>query len=70
MNVFIISVGNKLNQWEHDGIDYYTKQISNQLVINFIDIKGQQHPKRSLNEVLKLESEQILKKIPKDSYIV
>lgn len=70
MNVFIISVGNKLNQWEHDGIDYYTKQISNQLVINFIDIKGQQHPKRSFNEVLKLESEQILKKIPKDSYIV
>ena len=52
MNVFIISVGNKLNQWEHDGIDYYTKQISNQLVINFIDVKGQQHPKRSLNEVL------------------
>ena len=38
--------------------------------INFINIKGQQHPKRSIEVVLKLESEYILKKIPEDSFLI
>jgi 23S rRNA (pseudouridine1915-N3)-methyltransferase len=70
MNLSIISVGNRLNQWEIDGVNYYTKQINNQLVINFIDIKSQQHPKRSRDEIIKIESDQILQKIPKGSYVV
>ena len=38
--------------------------------INFLNIKGQQHPKRSTEEVLKLESDNIIKKIPDDSYLI
>jgi 23S rRNA (pseudouridine1915-N3)-methyltransferase len=70
MNLTIISIGNKLSPWELDGINYYTKQIRNKININFINIKGQQHPKRSIEEVLKLESDYILKKIPDDSFLI
>ena len=70
MNLTIISIGNKLSPWELDGINYYTKQIRNKININFINIKGQQNPKRSIKEVLKLESDQIIKKIPDNCFIV
>ena len=70
MNLTIISIGNKLSPWELDGINYYTKQLNNKININFINIKGQQHPKRSIEEVLKIESDYILKKIPDDSFLI
>ena len=70
MNLTIISIGNKLSPWELDGINYYTKQLKKKININFINIKGQQHPKRSIKEALRLESDQIIKKIPDNSYIV
>ena len=70
MNLTIISIGNKLSPWELDGINYYTKQLKNKININFINIKGQQNPKRSIKEVLKLESDQIIKKIPDNCFIV
>ena len=70
MNLTIISIGNKLSPWELDGINYYTKQLKKKININFINIKGQQHPKRSIEEVLKLESDHILKKIPDDSFLI
>ena len=70
MNLTIISIGNKLSPWELDGINYYTKQLKNKININFINIKGQQHRKRSIEEVLKLESDYILKKIPDDSFLI
>ena len=70
MNLTIISIGNKLSPWELDGINYYTKQLKNKININFINIKGQQHPKRSIEEVLKIESDYILKKIPDDSFLI
>jgi len=70
MNLTIISIGNKLSPWELEGVDYYTKQFKNKININFINIKGQQHPKRSIEEVLKLESDNIIKKIPDDSYLI
>ena len=70
MNLTIISIGNKLSPWELDGINYYIKQLKNKININFINIKGQQHPKRSIEEVLILESDYILKKIPDDSFLI
>jgi 23S rRNA (pseudouridine1915-N3)-methyltransferase len=70
MNLTIISIGNKLSPWELEGIDYYTKQLKNKINLNFINIKGHQHPKRSIEEALKLESDNIIKKIPDDSYLI
>ena len=66
----IISVGNKLTPWESQGIEYYQKQLPQNISLNFIDIKGQQHPKRSIDEVKKLESELILNKISDGDYII
>ena len=70
MNLTIISIGNKLSPWEIDGVNYYTKQLKDKININFINIKGQQHPKRSIRETIKLESEHIVKKIPDNTYLV
>ena len=70
MNLTIISVGNKPNKWELEGINHYLKQLKNNVRVDFINIKGQQNPKRSTAEVLKLESELITKKIPSDSYLI
>lgn len=66
----IISVGNQPSSWESTGIDYYAKQIPKEVSLNFINVKGQQHPKRSKEEVLKLESKLILSKIDPNGYIV
>ena len=66
----IISVGNKLTSWESQGIEYYQKQLPKNISLNFIDIKGQQHPKRSIDEVKKLESELILNKISEGDYLI
>ncbi len=70
MNLSIISVGNKPNKWELEGINHYLKQLNNYVKIDFINVKGQQNPKRSTEEVIKLEADLILKKIPSDSYLI
>ena len=70
MNLTIISVGNKPNKWELEGINHYLKQLKNNVRVDFINIKGQQNPKRSTAEVLKLEAELITQKIPSDSYLI
>ena len=70
MNLTIISVGNKPNKWELEGINHYLKQLKNNVRVDFINIKGQQNPKRSNAEVLKLEAELITQKIPSDSYLI
>ena len=66
----IISVGNQPSSWESTGIDYYAKQIPKEVSLNFINVKGQQHPKRSKEEVLKLESKLISSKIDTNGDIV
>ena len=70
MNLSIISVGNKPNKWELEGINHYLKQLNNHVKIDFINVKGQQNPKRSVEEVIKLEADLILKKIPSDSFLI
>ena len=69
MNLSIISVGNKPNKWEFEGINHYLKQLNN-VKIDFINVKGQQNPKRSIEEVIKLEADLILKRIPSDSFLI
>jgi 23S rRNA (pseudouridine1915-N3)-methyltransferase len=66
----ILSIGNKLSEWESAGITYYLKQLPKNVDINFINIKGQQHPKKSKNEILKSESEMIISKIPTENFII
>ena len=70
MNLTVISVGNKPNKWELEGINHYLKQLKNNMQIDFVNIKGQQNPKRSTEEVLKLEADLISDKIPSDSYLI
>jgi 23S rRNA (pseudouridine1915-N3)-methyltransferase len=70
MNIKIISVGNKPNKWELEGEDYYIKQLPKNINVNYLYIKGQQHPNMSKKEILQKESDHILSKISEKNYIV
>ena len=62
MIIKIISIGNKLNKWESDTINYYLKQLPKNIKIDFINLKSQQNPNYSNEEVIQKESELILKR--------
>jgi 23S rRNA (pseudouridine1915-N3)-methyltransferase len=70
MKCNIISVGHKLSKWESEGINFYTKQLPKNFKINFIDIKGKQHPKMAKDEILKLEEDLILQKLTNKEKII
>jgi len=70
MKCNIISIGHKPTNWESEGIKYYVKQLPKNCLINFIDIKGKQHPKMKKDEVLKLEKELILDKLDPANKII
>ena len=70
MLIKIITIGNKLNQWESKGIEFYLKQLPKNLSIDFVNLKSQQNPNYSLNEVLDRESNLIFSKISKDDFVI
>ena len=70
MNIKIISVGNKPNRWELEGEEYYIKQLPKNINVNYLHIKGQQHPNMSKKEILQKESDHVLSKISEKDYII
>ena len=60
MIIKIISIGNKLNTWEQDSINFYLKQLPRNLKIEFVNLKGHQSPNYSESEVIKKESQLIM----------
>ena len=70
MNIKIISIGNKPNKWELEGEEHYIKQLPKNINVNYLHIKGQQHPNMSKKEILQKESDLILSKISEKDYIV
>ncbi len=70
MNIKIISIGNKPNKWELEGEKHYIKQLPKNINVNYLHIKGQQHPNMSKKEILQKESDLILSKISEKDYIV
>ena len=70
MNIKIISIGNKPNKWELEGEKHYIKQLPKNINVNYLHIRGQQHPNMSKKEILQKESDLILSKISEKDYIV
>lgn len=70
MNIKIISVGNKPNKWELEGEDYYIKQLPKNINVNYLHIKGQQHPNMTKKEILQKESDLILSRISEKDYVI
>ena len=70
MNIKIISIGNKPNKWELEGEKHYIKQLPKNINVNYLHIKGQQHPNMSKKEILQKESDLILSKISEKDFIV
>ena len=70
MIIRIISIGNKLNLSEFKNIEYFIKQLPKNLQIEFINLKSQQNPKYSQQEVIKKESKLILSRIMKKDFVI
>ena len=70
MIIRIISIGNKLNSSELNSIEYFIKQLPKNLQIEFINLKGQQNPKYTHQEVIKKESKLILSRILKKDFVI
>jgi len=70
MIIKIISIGNKLNTWEQDSINFYLKQLPKNLKIEFVNLKSYQNPNYSESEVIKKESQLIMSKLSKDDFII
>ena len=70
MNIKVITIGNKSNSWELDGIEFYKKQLPRNLKVEFVNIKSQQNSILTRQEIIEAESNQILSKIKKNPYIV
>tara|TARA_Y100000817_G_scaffold103506_1_gene81091 strand:- start:354 stop:818 length:465 start_codon:yes stop_codon:yes gene_type:complete len=70
MIIKIISIGNKLNKWESETIDFYLKQLPNNIKVDFVDLKSQQNPNYSIKEVVKKESQLINSKISDKDFVI
>ena len=70
MLIKIITIGNKFSQWVHMGIEFFLKQLPKSLNIDFVELRSQQNPRYSLNEVLQKESSLIFSKILKDDFVI
>ena len=66
MNIKVITIGNKSNSWELDGIEFYKKQLPRNLKVEFVNIKSQQNSKLTRQEIIEAESNQIISKIKKN----
>jgi len=70
MIIKIISIGNKLNKWESETIDFYLKQLPKNIKVDFEDLKSQQNPNYSIKEVIKKESQLINSKISDKDFVI
>ena len=70
MIIKIISIGNKLNKWEAETIDFYLKQLPKNIKVDFVDLKSQQNPNYSIKEVVKKESQLINSKISDKDFVI
>ena len=70
MIIKIISIGNKLNKWESEAINFYIKQLPKNIRVNFVDLKSQQNPNYSNEEVIQKESELIDSKISNKDFVI
>ncbi|MAR95118.1 MAG: rRNA methyltransferase [Gammaproteobacteria bacterium] len=70
MVIKIISIGNKLNKWESEAINFYIKQLPKNIEVVFINLKSQQNPKYGNNEVIEKEFQLINAKISNKDFII
>ena len=70
MIIKIISIGNRLNTWEQDSVNFYLKQLPKNLKIEFVNLKSRQNPNYSESEVIKKESQSIMSKLSKDDFVI
>ena len=71
MNIFLISVGNRMPGWVRQGYQEYARRISGELNLNLIEIApGKRGKNADLARTLNDEGERMLKAIPKGCRVI
>ena len=71
MNIFLISVGNRMPGWVQQGYQEYARRISGELNLNLIEIApGKRGKNADLTRTLNDEGERMLKAIPKGCRVI
>ena len=71
MNIFLISVGNRMPGWVQQGYQEYARRISGELNLNLIEIApGKRGKNADLARTLNDEGERMLKAIPKGCRVI
>ena len=65
----LVSVG-KLKGWTADGSEDYAKRLRRYFSVEIIEVAEEDMNRRSREEVLSAEGERILKRLPKEAYVI
>ena len=65
----LVSVG-KLKGWNAEGSEDYAKRLRRYLPLDLIEVAEQDMNRRSREEVLSAEGERILRRLPKEAYVI
>jgi 23S rRNA (pseudouridine1915-N3)-methyltransferase len=65
----LVSVG-KLKGWTAEGSEDYAKRLRRYLPVDLIEVAEQDMNRRSREEVLSTEGERILRRLPKEAYVI
>jgi 23S rRNA (pseudouridine1915-N3)-methyltransferase len=65
----LVSVG-KLKGWTAEGSEDYAKRLRSYLPVDLIEVAEQDMNRRSREEVLSTEGERILRRLPKEAYVI
>jgi 23S rRNA (pseudouridine1915-N3)-methyltransferase len=65
----LVSVG-KLKGWTAEGSEDYAKRLRRYLPVDLIEVAEQDMNPRSREEVLSIEGERILRRLPKEAYVI
>lgn len=71
MNIYLISVGNRMPGWVQDGYQEYARRISGELSLNLVEIApGKRAKNADLARTLRDEGDRMLKAIPKGCRVI
>ena len=71
MNIYLISVGNRMPEWIQQGYREYARRISGELTLKLIEIApGNRGRNADVARTLRVEGERMLKAIPKDCRVI
>ena len=71
MNIYLISVGNKMPRWVQDGYQEFAKRLPTECTLRLVEIPpGHRGKSADVKRTIRDEGERMLKAIPKNCLII